>query len=69
MATKYYIEYVLPVDVLRFNRGLNLTGSTTFMTSPTPVEGDIIRMKGHARYTDGYYVMNSAGSWVAMTTW
>ncbi len=57
-------------QMLRVNRGINLSGDTSaFMTSPTPVEGDTIRMKGHARYADGVYIMNSAGSWVAVTTY
>lgn len=56
--------------VLRVNRAFNAyPDNNTVMTTPTPVEGDIIRIKDNARYTDGYYVMNSAGSWVAIITW
>lgn len=77
---QYYYDGILSGDtqkidyyqqqVLRINRGLNLSGDMSdFMSTPTPVEGDIVRIKNHPRYTDGYYVYNAGGSWVALITW
>lgn len=57
------------LDTLQISNMLNLQPSgTTFPVVGISV-GDICRISGNSKFTDGYYVLNSAGSWVALSTW
>jgi len=53
---------------LNINSILKLRSRTSFPTSPTPDEGDLVRLKDHSSLSDGYYVYNGS-NWISIIQW
>ena len=53
---------------LNINSILKLRSRTSYPTSPTPEEGDMVRLKDHSTLSDGYYVYNGS-NWISIIQW
>ena len=53
---------------LNINSIFNIQARNSFPISPSPNEGDIVRLKDHSTISDGYYVYNGS-NWISIIQW